>query len=93
MKGYFMKKSLIFSFGLGMAVIFTAHAEESVLDSYISDIEEAASARVSARDILHHQPERLQIEVQKAEPVRKVKNVADYKNIEIKEEMCYNIIK
>ncbi len=62
-----MKKALLISFILSTAFCLSAKAEESVLGSYIADIEEAATARVSARDLLQSQPARLKINMPKIE--------------------------
>lgn len=67
MKGIFMKKALLISFILSTVFCLSAKAEESVLGNYIADIEEAATARVSARDLLQSQPARLKINMPKIE--------------------------
>lgn len=62
-----MKKALLISFILSTVFCLSAKAEESVLGNYIADIEEAATARVSARDLLQSQPARLKINMPKIE--------------------------
>lgn len=62
-----MKKALLISFILSTVFCLSAKAEESVLGNYIADIEEAATARVSARDLLQNQPARLKINMPKIE--------------------------
>lgn len=62
-----MKKALLMSFILSTVFPLSANADETVLGSYIADIEEAATARVSARDLLQSQPERLRINMPKIE--------------------------
>ena len=87
MKGIFMKKALLMSFILSTVFPLSANADETVLGSYIADIEEAATARVSARDLLQNQPERLRINMPKIEiSQNKPHQTENLKNEEPKEE-------
>ena len=65
-----MKRVLITSFILSVVLPLSANAEETVVGSYIADIEEAATARVSARDLLQNQPKHLKINVPKVETIK-----------------------
>lgn len=71
MKGIFMKKRYIVA-GLAVVLFFSlaVKAEDSVITDYLADVDEMATARDTARDLLQKQPRKIEISLQKTEQQR-----------------------